>query len=120
MGQFKKRVMIMAAAGLIAVSSLAGCSRSMNNDAVVAEVGEDKIVLGVANFYARMQHITPRYFSAIIKEKTGDSALQWIVRMVITEAKQLLEESDLSIKEIADQLNFPTQSFFGKYFKQYV
>ena len=72
------------------------------------------------SFYARMQHITPRYFSAIIKEKTGDSALQWIVRMVITEAKQLLEESDLSIKEIADQLNFPTQSFFGKYFKQYV
>ena len=72
------------------------------------------------SFYARMQHITPRYFSAIIKEKTGDSALQWIVRMVITEAKQLLEESDLSIKEIADQLNFPKQSFFGKYFKQYV
>lgn len=72
------------------------------------------------SFYARMQHITPRYFSAIIKEKTGDSALQWIVRMVITKAKQLLEESDLSIKEIADQLNFPTQSFFGKYFKQYV
>ncbi len=72
------------------------------------------------SFYARMQHITPRYFSAIIKEKTGDSALQWIVRMVITEAKQLLEESDLSIKEIADQLNFPTQSFSGKYFKQYV
>lgn len=72
------------------------------------------------SFYARMQHITPRYFSAIIKEKTGDSALQWIVRIVITEAKQLLEESDLSIKEIADQLNFPTQSFFGKYFKQYV
>ena len=72
------------------------------------------------SFYSRMQHITPRYFSAIIKEKTGDSALQWIVRMVITEAKQLLEESDLSIKEIADQLNFPTQSFFGKYFKQYV
>ena len=72
------------------------------------------------SFYARMQHITPRYFSAIIKEKTGDSALQWIVRMEISEAKQLLEESDLSIKEIADQLNFPTQSFFGKYFKQYV
>ena len=72
------------------------------------------------SFYARMQHITHRYFSTIIKEKTGDSALQWIVRMVITEAKQLLEESDLSIKEIEDQLNFPTQSFFGKYFKQYV
>lgn len=63
-------------------------------------------------YYARMQHITPRYFSTIIKEKSGNSALQWIVQMVITEAKQLLEGSDLSIKEIADQLNFPTQSFF--------
>lgn len=72
------------------------------------------------SFYARMQHVTPRYFSTIIKEKSGSTALEWIVQMVITEAKQLLEGSDLSIKEIANQLNFPTQSFFGKYFKQYV
>ena len=50
----------------------------------------------------------------------GQTICYEILNMVITEAKQLLEESDLSIKEIADQLNFPTQSFFGKYFKQYV
>ena len=67
-------------------------------------------------YYAKMQHITPRYFSTIIKEKSGNSALQWIVQMVITEAKQLLEGSDLSIKEIANQLNFPTQSFFDNKF----
>ena len=72
------------------------------------------------NYYAMKQHISPRYFSSIIKEKSGSSASYWIVQMVITEAKQLLESSDLSIKEIAAQLNFPTQSFFGKYFKQYV
>lgn len=71
-------------------------------------------------FYAQKQHMDPRYFSTIIKEKSGTGALQWIVQMVIIEAKQLLEDSDLSIKEIAVRLNFPTQSFFGKYFKQYV
>lgn len=70
-------------------------------------------------FYAELQHLSPRYFSSIIKEKSGNNALQWIVQMVITEAKLLLETSDLSIKEISVQLNFPTQSFFGKYFKQY-
>lgn len=70
-------------------------------------------------FYAHLQHLSPRYFSAIIKERTGSTALQWIIRMVVAEAKQLLEATDLSIKEIAFQLNFPTQSFFGKYFKQY-
>ena len=71
-------------------------------------------------FYAGRQHLTPRYFSSIIKEKSGTGALQWIVQMVISETKQLLETSDLSVKEIAMTLNFPTQSFFGKYFKQYV
>ena len=71
-------------------------------------------------FYANKQQLSARYFSSIIKEKSGKSALQWIVQMVITEAKLLLETSELSIKEIAVTLNFPTQSFFGKYFKQYV
>lgn len=71
-------------------------------------------------FYAKLQHITPRYFSSIIKEKSGSNASQWIIQMVISEAKQLLERSDLSIKEIAAELNFSNQSFFGKYFKQYV
>ena len=41
-------------------------------------------------------------------------------RHEIFEAKYLLDNTDLSIKEIATKLNFPTQSFFGKYFKQYV
>lgn len=65
------------------------------------------------NYYAKKQHISPRYFSSIIKEKSGSSASYWIVQMVITEAKQLLESSNLSIKEVAAQLNFPTQSFLG-------
>ncbi len=71
-------------------------------------------------FYAQLQHITPRYFSTIIKESSGSHPSSWIIQMVITEAKLLLEKSDLSIKEITEELNFPTQSFFGKYFKQYV
>lgn len=71
-------------------------------------------------FYAKKQNLTPRYFSAIIKQKTGETAQQWIVRFVITEAEQLLENTDLSVKEIATRLSFSTQSVFGKYFKLYV
>ena len=71
-------------------------------------------------FYADKQCLSTRYFSSVIKEKSGSSALQWIIQNVITEAKYLLDNTDLSIKEIATKLNFPTQSFFGKYFKQYV
>ena len=71
-------------------------------------------------FYAELQHITPRYFSSIIKEKSGQTASRWIVQLVIAEAKRSLESTDLSIKEVAAMLNFPNQSFFGKYFKQHV
>lgn len=70
--------------------------------------------------YAALQHISPRYFSSIIKEASGRSASQWIVQKIIAEAKALLGTPELSVKEIAAHFNFPTQSFFGKYFKHYV
>jgi len=72
------------------------------------------------SFYAAEQCLSPRYFSSVIKERSGRSALQWIVQMVISSARQMLSTTDLSIKEIATDFNFPSQSFFGKYFKQYV
>jgi AraC family transcriptional activator of pobA len=71
-------------------------------------------------FYASQLCMTPSYFTSVIKNKTGKPALQWIIESVITDAKQMLQYSTSSIKEIALHLNFPTQSFFGKYFKQYV
>ena len=72
------------------------------------------------SYYADEQCISSRYFSTIIKEKSGKTALEWIIQMVIINAKQMLEYSNASIKEITTKLNFPTQSFFGRYFKQYV
>lgn len=71
-------------------------------------------------FYAEEQCLTPRYFSTIVKELTGKSALLWISEMVISNSCQLLAYTNMTIKEIALELNFPTQSFFGKYFKQYM
>lgn len=71
-------------------------------------------------FYADEQQLSPRYFSSIVKEKSGHSALHWIVLVVISAARQQLRNTNKTIKEIALDFNFPTQSFFGKYFKQYV
>ncbi len=70
-------------------------------------------------FYARQLNITPKYLSAAVKEVSGKTAARWIDESVILEAKALLKYSGLSIQEIAYRLNFSTQSFFGKYFKQH-
>ncbi len=70
-------------------------------------------------FYADQQYLTPRYFSTLVHEVSGKTPLQWITLFVITEAKRLLSNPKISIKEVADRLNFTEQSFFGRYFKQY-
>lgn len=49
----KKRFMILALAGVMAVSTFTGCGR-MDENEVVATVEGDEISAGLANFYARM------------------------------------------------------------------
>ncbi|MCD8301677.1 MAG: helix-turn-helix domain-containing protein, partial [Prevotellaceae bacterium] len=71
-------------------------------------------------FYAKELHLSPRYLSNAVRDCSGQSASHWIVSMVVSEAKTLLENSQLSVKEIANRLNFASLSFFGRYFNLYV
>lgn len=71
-------------------------------------------------FYSDAMCITPRYLSRVVKECTGSSAADWIERYVILEARALLKSTNMTIQQISDELNFPSQTFFGKYFKRRV
>lgn len=71
-------------------------------------------------FYADKLCITPRYLSRVVKESTGSSAAEWIERCVVLEARALLKSTNMTIQQISDELNFPSQTFFGKYFKRRV
>lgn len=68
-------------------------------------------------YYANKLCLTSRYFSAIIKEKSGKSPSQWIATALLVDAKNLLTDTNMSIKEVSELLNFPNQSYFGKWFK---
>ncbi len=70
-------------------------------------------------FYAEKLNITTKYLSAVVKDVSGKTAAKWIDESVILEAKSLLLYSGMTIQQIASELNFSTQSFFGKYFKQH-
>ena len=69
-------------------------------------------------FYADKMHLSPKYLSAVVKKVSGQTPSNWIDGLVIMEAKNLLKYSEMNIQEIAYMMNFPNQSFFGKYFKQ--
>lgn len=70
------------------------------------------------DFYAEKLDITPKHLSRTIKIQTGISPVEWINRFVILEAKVMLRSSNMNIQQIAEELHFPSQSFFGKYFKK--
>lgn len=70
-------------------------------------------------FYANEACLTPKYFSTVIKKRSGKLPMDWITERTIVLIKFLLHNSDKSIQEISNDLNFPNQSFFTRYFKNH-
>lgn len=68
-------------------------------------------------WYSSEMCLTPKHLSEVVKSVSGRTAGQWITSFVMIETKTLLKNSSLTIKEIALRMNFPNQSFLGKYFK---
>ena len=71
-------------------------------------------------FYADTLNMSAKYMSTLIKNASGKSALRWIEEYVILEAKAQLASTVNTVQQIAFDLNFPSQSLFGRYFKLHV
>ena len=85
------------------------------NDALIEHYRESREV----GFYARMFHLSPKYFSTLIKQETGYGAGEWIDRYVVLQAKALLNRMrNLSIQEITDRLGFSEQASFSRFFRR--
>lgn len=70
------------------------------------------------SFYAQQMNITPAHLSNTVKHVTGKTVMDIISEVVIVDAKAQLKSTNIPIHEIAESLNFPNVSFFGKYFKR--
>ena len=71
-------------------------------------------------WYAEQLSITPKYLSEVIRQISRETPSKWIDDFVTLELRVLLKNSNLSIKEIAERMHFPNQSFLGKFFKEHV
>lgn len=70
-------------------------------------------------FYADKLCLTPKYLSMAVKEVTGRSILNWVNEIIIIEAKTRLKMTTHTVQQISEDLNFPTPSFFGRFFRQH-
>ena len=85
MVRLAKRLAVLAVAGTLTATSLTGCG-TINTDETVATVGDEKITLGVANFYARLQQAQyETYYASMMgttaeemwaKEASGDQTYE--------------------------------------------
>ena len=71
-------------------------------------------------WYAEQIDITPKYLSETIKKVSQRTPNEWIDNYVVLELRLMLKNSTKSIKQITDEMNFPNQSFLGKFFKEHV
>lgn len=85
----------------------------------IRELTEHYLERRNVTYYADQLCISSRYLTTIVRRVSGHSVTDWMNRYVMMEARYLLKYSEMSIQEIAYRLNFPNQSFFGKYFKQH-
>ncbi|MBN1675607.1 MAG: helix-turn-helix transcriptional regulator [Kiritimatiellae bacterium] len=78
---------------------------------------QEKITL---NDMAKLAAMSPHYFCKFFKRNTGQTLTEFILRMRVDRAKELLIQSRTTVTEIAFALGFDNHSYFDRVFKRLV
>lgn len=75
---------------------------------------EDINIAGLAKIFC----MSPSQLKKVFKKETGFTVLEYVTECRIRRAKELLNEGELRIGEIADRCGYSTSQYFCKVFKQ--
>ena len=70
------------------------------------------------SFYAKHLSVSPNRLSAIIKDYSGKTVMQWLNGYLLLKAKVLLRNREQAVNDIADTLGFDNQNTFSRFFKR--
>lgn len=71
-----------------------------------------------ADEIAQKFHYSSSHFSVLFKQKTGQSPIDYFINLKIQHACQLLTQSNLIIKEIAQKVGYEDPFYFSRIFKK--
>ena len=63
-------------------------------------------------------NISPYYFSKIFKEETGENFIEYLTRIRIDKAKELLVDENVSVKEAGIKSGYSNSNYFSRIFKK--
>jgi AraC family transcriptional activator of pobA len=81
-------------------------------------IGEHHAELHDVAAYANLLNLTPGYLNDVVKQQSGKTAINHIHNRLVVEAKRKLLHTDLSVKQIADELGFEDAAYFNRFFKR--
>ncbi|MCG8500827.1 MAG: response regulator transcription factor [Firmicutes bacterium] len=65
-------------------------------------------------------HVSPGYLSQLFKQVVGESCIEYLSKVRISQAKKLLKETNLKAYEIAYRVGYSDSQYFSTCFKKYV
>ena len=68
---------------------------------------------------SREVDISPYYFSKLFKQETGKNFIEHLTEIRLKNARELLQDSQLSIKEICAQSGYSDPNYFSRIFKKH-
>ena len=69
---------------------------------------------------SRVLDLSPYYFSKLFKETVGQSFVEYLTSLRIQEAKKLLNDNRLGMKEICQKVGYRDPNYFSRIFKKCV
>ncbi len=83
----------------------------------IGEHMADEISLhAVANFI----DLSPNYFTTLFKEYTGETFMDYVIRVRIDKAKELLTTGQFKVYEVANTVGYSDARYFSEIFKKWV
>ncbi|WP_379160389.1 response regulator [Paenibacillus sp. sgz5001063] len=67
---------------------------------------------------AEYVNLSPHYFSKLFRQHAGETFIDYITRLRINEAKRLISEERLSLKEICYEVGYKDPNYFSRVFKK--
>ncbi|MDU0204790.1 AraC family transcriptional regulator [Paenibacillus sp. PFR10] len=64
-------------------------------------------------------YLNPSYFSNLFKIQTGENFLNYVTRIRMEKARELLKDRILKLNEIANKIGYQNPKYFTKLFKEY-